>query len=166
MLVNKTKYENEISRFFKEELVYKDDRFRDRSDLFKTVAKDLVSKGYVKNSFLDKLNEREDDYPTGLPGKINVAFPHTDPEFINQEFIAVALLKEPIEFIQMATEDTKLSVEAVFILGYKKGKDQVKILQLLIDNFILEEGIEKIKKETDKNSIVRWLKVNIEDKIT
>lgn len=164
-LLNDITRKDEKSRFFKKELIYKDIEFSDKQELFKTVAEDLMSSEYVKECFLDKIIEREDNYPTGLPGEINVAFPHTNPEYINQEFIGVVLLNEPLEFIQMATEDKKLNVEVVFILGYKHGIDQVKILQLLIDEFILGNGIEKIRKKIDKESIVSWLKRNVEDKI-
>lgn len=65
----------------KPELVFFDFEAADRLDFFKKLGKKLKEGGYVKDSWLDAILEREKNYPTGLEcASISVALPHVDPE--------------------------------------------------------------------------------------
>lgn len=109
--------------------------------------------GWVSEAFQAAVKEREHKYPTGLPGPVcAIAVPHTDPEYVKKPFIAVATAQAGIPFIQMATKDVALQAKVIFVLGFKTGKYQVKILQTLIRLFIQEGKMAKrfLKlKETD-----------------
>lgn len=100
--------------------------------------------GYVTEEFRQAVKEREDRYPTGLPGPIcDIAVPHTDPEYVVKPFIAVVTTKQGVPFVQMATRDFYLKSKIIFVLGFKTGVYQVKILQTLIKRFIQEEKMPK-----------------------
>ena len=63
--------------------------------------------------------EREREYPTGLDvDGWGVAIPHTPVEHVNSEtVIAIAVFKDPVEFIQMGTDDETVGVRIVFMLA-------------------------------------------------
>ncbi len=96
-------------------------------------AKEL---GYVTDNFLSAIKEREFNYPTALPTEpYPVAIPHSDPINIVKQFIAPVRLKKPIDWCEMANNDSVLKVRIVFLLGFKKEEGHVELLQVLLENF-------------------------------
>ena len=74
----------------KPELVFFDFEADDRFDFFKKLGEKLKEGGYVKDSWLDAILEREKNYPTGLEcTSISVALPHVDPENLIKPYIAI-----------------------------------------------------------------------------
>ena len=67
-----------------------------------------------------------------------IAIPHTDPEFIEQPFIAVARLKHSAVWKLMASEDEG-EVKVVFLLGFKHDDYHVQLLQKLMDLFMKDD---------------------------
>ena len=48
-------------------------------EIFKFLNENLINLGYVKDSFLEGLVDREKNYPTGLKTSVcGIAIPHTD----------------------------------------------------------------------------------------
>lgn len=123
-------------------------------DVLDYVYEKMHALGYVTEAFQQAVKDREHKYPTGLPGPVcDIAVPHTDPEYVIRPFIAVVTAKEGIPFIQMATRDVALKSRIIFVLGFKTGKYQVKILQTLIRRFIQEnEMAEAFLKAKDVDS--------------
>ena len=65
----------------KPELVFFDFEATDRIDFFTKLGEKLKEGGYVKDSWLDAILEREKNYPTGLEcTSISVALPHVDAD--------------------------------------------------------------------------------------
>lgn len=59
----------------------------------------MFEKGYVKSTYIDAVLEREKTLPTGLDiGEMCVAIPHTDSKHVNESNVALAVLKNPVEF--------------------------------------------------------------------
>ena len=55
--------------------------------------------GKVTDEFEVNVKKREDNFPTGIQLEdFAVAIPHTDAEYVKEEFIAVAVFKEPVKF--------------------------------------------------------------------
>lgn len=158
MMENKSKY-------FSEDLIYRINEEISKEKLLGIISRDLTKKGYVTEDFKELILDRENDYPTGLPGNVNIAIPHTYPQHIKNEFIAVVILKEPVQFIKMATENDCLDVSIVFILGYKTGEYQVRLLQILIDEFINGKGGSIVRSIDDDKKLVDWFIENIETKL-
>ena len=81
----------------KPELVFFDFEATDRIDFFTKLGEKLKEGGYVKDSWLDAILEREKNYPTGLEcTSISVALPHVDPQHLNKPYIAIIKPKNPM----------------------------------------------------------------------
>lgn len=69
----------------------------------------MFEKGYVKSTYIDAVLEREKTLPTGLDiGEMCVAIPHTDSKHVNESNVALAVLKNPVEFRNMIDPSKKL----------------------------------------------------------
>ena len=90
----------------KDTLVQTDLMAENEQEIFEQLGGVLVSEGCCKESYVSALSEREKVYPTGiLAGDIGVAIPHTDPCYVETTGIAIGVLKEPVSFFQMGTND-------------------------------------------------------------
>ena len=68
---------------FKPELVFFDFEAANSDELFEKLANELAPYGYIKDSWLTGIKEREETYPTGLVFEtVSVALPHVDPEHL------------------------------------------------------------------------------------
>lgn len=103
-------------------------------DVLGQMADAMFREGYVTDEFHDAIIKREDNFPTGLPtGEINVAIPHTDPEYVKKPAICLGVLDEPVDFCVMGMEGEKTSVSLLFMLAIKKKEEQLGLLQKLIE---------------------------------
>ena len=85
----------------------------DKNSVLEEIALLLKDGGYVKESFSNAIKEREVNYPTGLQLEhIGVAIPHTDAEFVNEQSMAIAILKNPVNFTFMGSEDVQVPAAA------------------------------------------------------
>lgn len=108
----------------------------------------LRKSGYVKDSYIDAVLEREKIYPTGLnlPFGINIAIPHTDTCHVNEAAIAIGVLKNTVRFKSMAVRTADVDVSLVVMLAIKESKKQVATLKRAMDFFQDEEAIRKVVK--------------------
>lgn len=142
---------------FKPELVFLDYDVRDRLHLFDTLGAELKTRGYVKDSWLDAIKEREENYPTGLPCQaINVAIPHTEPEHLNKPYIAIVRPRHPVDFRGMGGMCEHVPAELIVNLGLLAHADeQVAALQALMQVFMDEERVACVRAQTKADGIVR-----------
>ena len=100
-------------------LIFPDAEASSYEDVFRQVGGALTGAGYTKSTYVEALVEREREYPTGLDvDGWGVAIPHTPVEHVNSEtVIAIAVFKDPVEFIQMGTDDEMVGVRIVFMLA-------------------------------------------------
>lgn len=115
-------------------------------DVFKQLGGALIQEGYAKSSYIEALTAREKEYPTGLDiDGVGVAIPHTDVSHVNKAGIAIAVLKHPVTFIQMGTDDEEVSVKLVFMLSVIDPNAHIdelqKILAVIQDTAVLEQVI-------------------------
>lgn len=141
------------------ELVLLDKVFIDKNDFFIQMYQLLFKKGYVKSSYLDAIIQREKDFPTGLDiGKYAIAIPHCDSIHIKKPFIAFVKFHEPLEFIQMGTENQVQKVRMAFMLGFTKGnQEHVEMLSKIMNNFMNEDFTDKILKIDDVDKCYQLL---------
>lgn len=140
-------------------LIFIDKKFSNTDDLFEDVSDFLVSENYVESTFLSAIKEREQQFPTGLPlEKYGVAIPHTDPEHIKEEFVAVIVCKEPVEFKSMENMDDIVNVQLAFILGLKDPNKQLQTLQDLIMIVQDKEKVQNIIESTSASEVLEHLK--------
>lgn len=125
-------------------------------EVLKKMADRLCKEGYVKESYIQGILKREKIFPTGLQAEgCGVAIPHTDVEHVNSPMIAVATLKNTVEFNMMGGErDDKVDVKIIFMLAMKDGNAQLALLQKLMEIIQDRELLEKICREDEIDSLV------------
>lgn len=109
--------------------------------------------GWVKSSFAEALLARERNYPTGLPTTIAVAIPHADVEHVNRAGLGIALLANPVPFMEMGGAGTAVSVQAVVLILVTDPHSQITMLTRLIDVFQTEGWYEKLGSAADSTAL-------------
>ena len=101
-------------------------------EMLRLISNELYSKGYVKDSFMESVLERERTNPTGLQVEdlINIAIPHTNIEHVNCPTIVVIKKSDQSTFtfrrLDEPTEEIPVSV--VFFLVVKEPSGYVDFL--------------------------------------
>lgn len=137
------------------ELVFFDFEAADRLDFFRRLSEELMSRGYVKETWLDAILEREKDYPTGLecPG-VSVALPHVDPAHLIKPYIAIIKPAKPIEFDGMAGTGL-VNAQLIVNLGIMAHEEsQVAVLQAFLGIFIDEAASAEIMSQNTPEGMV------------
>ncbi|MBF1720074.1 MAG: PTS sugar transporter subunit IIA [Streptococcus sp.] len=131
----------------------------DKNLVLEEIALLLKNGGYVKESFSNAIKEREVHYPTGLQLEhIGVAIPHTDAEFVNEQSMAIAILKNPVSFTFMGSEDVLVPVKVVFMLAIKEPHAQLEFLQALMELFQNDELVLDIVNSNSEKEVVEKFK--------
>ncbi|WP_130811728.1 PTS sugar transporter subunit IIA [Olsenella sp. Marseille-P4559] len=142
---------------FKPELVFFGFEASDEWDFFAKMSEKLQQMGYVKESWLDAIETRERNFPTGLQFEtVGVAIPHVDPENIVKPYIAVIKPKEPIDFAPMADMiDHPVKAEFIMNLGLlAHAEDQVAVLQAMMGIFMDEDATKEIMAQDTPGGII------------
>ena len=141
-----------------ENLIMPDLKAGSSDEVFQQLGGLLVSEGYCKSSYVQALIEREKDFPTGINmGNIGIAIPHTDKEHVIKGAVAIGVLKEPVHFYQMGTNDKNVEAKLIFMLAVKDPKEHLvflqRILMVLQDQEVLKQLIETKNKQEIINII-------------
>ena len=135
---------------------------KNTQEFFEYMSNKALKLGYVTENFLPAIIEREKNYPTALPVEpYPVAIPHSDPVNILEQFIAPVRLKNPIDWCEMANNDSILKVKIVFLLGFKREDGHVELLQVLLENFqdqTIMESLLNAKTKEEYLEIVKNIK--------
>ena len=131
----------------------------DSSDVMKTVGGAVIKEGYAKESYIEALIHREQEFPTGLDvDGFGVAIPHTDVSHVIKPGIAIAVLDKPVTFVQMGTDDETVEVQLVFMLSVVDPNahiDQLqRILEIIQDTAVLEQLL-KVKNTEQIIEIIK-----------
>ncbi len=123
---------------------------KNREDVLKKMIKFAYEKGLVKDTgeFEKAVFEREKMLSTGIG--LGIAVPHAKLKTIDDFFIVIAILKEPVDWDSI---DGK-PVKAVFLIGgpETRQKDYLSILSrvvLLVKNSQRREKLFNAKKPAD-----------------
>lgn len=130
----------------------------DRYELLRFMAKHLEKLSFVHGGFADAVIRREEEYPTGLPAEVmGFAIPHADSSFVEKTTIAVALLKNGIDFSRMDDPDEFVKVSVVIMLAVKEPDTQIELLQMLASSFQDEDFWTGIRELKDSEEIAASL---------
>jgi len=142
-----------------ESFVFVDLEAPDSSTVIQKLADSLHVAGMVTADYSAATIDREAVHPTGLPSRpFPIAFPHADADDVEKSALAVAILKEPVLFKNMADPDEDLSVELVIMLANKSPEEQIETLRNLAELFGEASKLTELKAMTDTSEIVMWLK--------
>jgi activator of the mannose operon (transcriptional antiterminator) len=128
-------------------LVFLQQEVKHPYQLIEKLAQALHSKGYVDKDYAEHAIIREKMSATTIGS--GIAIPHANAKFIKESAIAIATLKEPIEW---GTEKVSL----VFMLAVKSdGKEVTK--QLFQELSFISEQPSFVQKLTKETNIMRFL---------
>ncbi len=156
---------NENQSLFYREFIFFNVSANDKNELLKKVSTKLYEYGYVKESFIDAIQERENKYPTGLPTKgVKVSIPHTDPIHVIKPIITVVNLNNPIIFKEMGNGENDIYAELIFLLAIADPNKQIDILKKLMDIFMNEAVLKEIKNASTEEDTIKILEREIYSK--
>lgn len=148
----------EIIKYLKKELIKPNLHCRNQKEVFNIIYEEAFKNDYVKEEFLERIIDREKSYPTGIElSNYSVAIPHTDAELINEQFISIAVLREPVSFNLMDDGTKETNVNIVFLLGLNKPENQLSILQEIIKLIQNEDIIREILESKYEDKILEVL---------
>jgi len=129
-----------------------------KEKVLEIMAEKLYSLGYVKESFIQAIQDREVQYPSGLPmGDLKIAIPHTDSEHVNQSIICFARLPEAVEFSVMGDPSQKIPVRLVSMFALKEKKKIGDLLETLITTYQDNDVLKALLEAEDENGIYNIL---------
>jgi activator of the mannose operon, transcriptional antiterminator len=134
--VQRGQKESVILKFANPFLVFLQQEGSSRYELIRKLAGTLVDKGFVDHAYIENAMIRERMSATTIGA--GIAIPHGHPDLIHQSAIAIATLREPIEW-----GEEKVSI--VFLLAVK-STDPAESRQLFQEISLLTENPERIEQ--------------------
>ena len=143
----------------KKSLIVKEMEADSCEDVFRQLGGALIREGYAKSTYIEALCTREKEYPTGLDIEgFGVAIHHTDVSHVNQAATAIAVLKNPVTFIQMGSDDEEVSVKLVFMLAVVEPKAHMEELQRILSIIQDKAVLEQIAEAQDEETMIEIIK--------
>ena len=140
------------------DLIFMDVEAEKDSDIISLLGNKMLEKGYVKDTYVGAVIEREGSLPTGLDiGELCVAIPHTQSEHVNSSVFAVGIPKKSVKFKSMIDPSTTIDAQIVFLLAISNPDGQVELLQNLMSVFQNKELLESIRYAKSKEEISELL---------
>ena len=128
----------------------------DKFETLKTMGALMAEKGFVKESYIEAVQEREKVFPTGLPMEaFGVAIPHTDSIHVNRKAVMCGILESLVEFVVMGDDEARVQVEVVFMLAIVKPDDQIAMLAQLVETCQNVSVLQTIKAAEDLDAITK-----------
>jgi len=147
-----------LNDYMNKDLIFLNLEINDQENLLKYMAKELKKVGNVNEEFVEKVVEREKEFPTGLPiEEIGVAIPHSDVEYINRPAIAMAVLKDTVSFYSMEDSNQIIPVNIVFMLAVNDGNKQLKLLQEIMGLIQSKEILKNIIEAETEEEILKLI---------
>ena len=133
-----------------------------KEDALKVMAEKLYSLGYVKESYIQAIQDREANYPSGLPMEdLKIAIPHTDADHVNQSVICFARLPKNVEFSVMGDPDQKIPVRLISMFALKEKKKIGDLLETLITTYQDNDVLKALLDANDGDEIYNILHENV-----
>ncbi len=142
-----------------EKLVLTEIEVQDSYEAIEILGNVLFKEGYVKDTFVNAVIEREKDYPTGIQGiGLNIAIPHTDNSHVLNPGIAVGVLKENVSFKKMDDPDEEIDTKIIFLLAIKTPEFHLEALRGIMDMIQKVELMEAICSCKNSKEIINIIK--------
>ena len=143
----------------KESLIFTNLEAKTYEDVMRAVGRQVIAEGFAKESYVDALINREKDFPTGLDiDGFGVAIPHTDVSHVNKAATAIAILKNPVTFVQMGTDDDYVDAKVVFVLAVDDPQGHLEQLQRIISIIQDKDVLEKLTQANEASEIIDVIK--------
>lgn len=139
----------ETEKFVSDIFVALDVTKENLQELYQDVGNELAKKNMVESDYGKQLQQREENFPTGLVTKFgNVAIPHTDAKYAKEPFVYAIRLTDDVITRRMDQPETEIPVNLLFVLGFTKGEDQLVLLTKMMQA-LNNERISKQFQQVD-----------------
>ena len=133
-----------------------------KEEILRQMAEKLYSLGYVKESYIQAIQDREASYPSGLPMEdLKIAIPHTDADHVNQSVICFARLDDNVEFSVMGAPEMKIPVRLISMFALKEKKKIGDLLETLITTYQDNDVLKSLVDAADETEIYNILYENV-----
>ena len=141
------------------DLIFLHQKFESRKESFVILNNYLLEKNIVTDDFLDALNEREDNFPTGLEfvEGFGVAIPHTESKYCKKDTIIFVQLDAPIIFRDMETGEEEINAKYIFLLTLTDPSGHIDVLQNLFSLISDKDFFTNLPKGEDVNLYFHYL---------
>ncbi len=131
---------------------------KDSKEALKLLADRFVEEGLADEDYYEQLLKRESDYPTGIVlNALNVALPHCDTSVSKSSQVGFMSLKEPVEFVEMGSDDKKIKASLIFMFTMTKTKDQLDMMMKFMETFKNDELMDRFMKVNDFEGYYRLI---------
>lgn len=121
-----------------------------KEEALKILCETLLKQKFVKDDFYNQIIKREKNFPTGLQTRtLGVAIPHTDPQYVLSDSIAVGILKNPVVFHEMTNVDKDVNVTVIFLLALTDATKHLKILSKIMEIIKDENSLKRLLNENE-----------------
>ncbi len=136
----------ELDLYIKKNLILIKDKAKSNEEIIKKLGSLLYNQGFVKDTYIDAVLEREKVFPTGIETKVTgIAIPHTDSIHVSRSAIAIATLHTPITFEAMGYPGKVVdNVEIVMLLALKDPKKVMDVIRLIMGIFTSESTLNSL----------------------
>ena len=143
------------------DLIYLNRDFSGREEMFNEIGTVLIEKGMVKPVYIEEILKREENFPTGLDlGYMQVAMPHVEAKYVNDNAVFIVTTKKGVEF-ENAEDDGMVNSKIIFGLIVKDSDKHLDFLMKLTELFQKEDALKKIYDSNDVEEVVTILKENL-----
>lgn len=143
------------------DLIYLNRDFSGREEMFSEIGTVLIEKGLVKPVYIEEILKREESFPTGLDlGYMQVAMPHVEAKYVNDNAVFIVTTKKGVEF-DNAEDDGTVDSKIIFGLIVKDSNEHLDFLMKLTELFQKEDALKKIYNSTDVEEVLNILKENL-----
>lgn len=140
-------------------LIFTDVQAESTDDVFDQMGGALTEAGFGKAGYVQGLKDREKEYPTGLDiDGLGVAIPHTPVDLVNKSATCIGILRNPVEFVEMGTDDDKVQVKIVFMLCVSDPNAHLEQLQRIIAIIQDKAVMQKLTEVKDPQAIINIIK--------
>lgn len=152
---------SDITMRTNESLILLNQTYTDCAQVIDALAGLAKAQGMVEDPFLEKIQQREVEYPTGLAMPIPLAIPHISDGCL-QPFVSIATLQKPVIFKSMDHSGDDIPVEIVFLFGIIDPKNQLPVLRKFAAAFSKKESVEKLLAAPDPAALLAELDIILE----
>lgn len=146
------------------DLVLVNQEAKSSTEIIKKLGSLLFSSGYVKDSYIQAVIDREKVFPTGLQTvKCGFAIPHTDSIHVNQTAVGVATLKSPVIFKAMDNPENPIEARIIMMLAVSDPNKVVETLTTIISILENQAKIDKILKAESKEEIYEAVREHMKE---
>jgi galactitol PTS system EIIA component len=124
------------------------------TDIIQQLGALLYNNGFVKETYVQAVLDREQIYPTGLQtSELGFAIPHTNTEHVSKPAVAIATLEQPVIFRAMDDPAVEIQVNIVMMLAISDPESVVNVLRKVISILEDQPALLKLTHATSRDEI-------------